>query len=85
MFDGHGGSEVSAFAAKHFERELVKNKHFQNKKYEAALIETYKTLDLLMLSQEGQKEIKMLKKEASTGKENHEEDEPLSAGKNRSI
>lgn len=45
VFDGHGGAEVSNFAKRFFEAELLKNTNFQSKKYEPALVETFRTLD----------------------------------------
>ena len=37
VFDGHGGSEVSKFVAKHFVKELIKQSAFKQKDYSAAL------------------------------------------------
>ena len=62
VFDGHGGAEVSNFAKKFFEAELLKNTNFANKKYEAALTETFEAMDKLLLSKTGEKEIAQIKK-----------------------
>eukprot|EP00178_Gracilaria_changii_P026295 TRINITY_DN8090_c0_g1_i1.p1 TRINITY_DN8090_c0_g1~~TRINITY_DN8090_c0_g1_i1.p1 ORF type:complete len:267 (+),score=54.00 TRINITY_DN8090_c0_g1_i1:108-908(+) len=61
IFDGHGGPEVAKYCGKHFGRVLKENKNYQNGNYEAALKEAFLTMDELLVSQEGQKELKTLK------------------------
>ena len=58
VFDGHGGSEVSEFVKRHFTEELLKNTNFKNKKYELSLQENFLQMDKIMLTPEGNKELK---------------------------
>jgi len=41
VFDGHGGKEVAIFVERHFCQELLRNQHYQQGNYEAALAETF--------------------------------------------
>jgi serine/threonine protein phosphatase PrpC len=59
VFDGHGGSEVAKFCGKYFAGELKKNPKFANETdIEAALVETFLKMDEIMLTPEGQSELK---------------------------
>ena len=62
VFDGHGGAEVALYAKTFFESELLKNPNFAAKKYEAALTETFYSLDRLLQTKEGEKELKKFKR-----------------------
>ena len=64
IFDGHGGCEVAKFCAKHFGRELKKNSNYENGRYEEALKETFLYMDVMLVSPEGQAELRTLKNES---------------------
>jgi protein phosphatase 1G len=48
VFDGHGGSEVSKFTARHFCEELEFNTNFRTGNTERALIETFLRIDEML-------------------------------------
>ncbi|CAG9326602.1 unnamed protein product [Blepharisma stoltei] len=66
VFDGHGGHEVSLFISRHFGPELVLNPHFQNRRIEQALSDTFVRLDALMRTKEGKKELYRLQRDLPT-------------------
>lgn len=45
IFDGHGGSEVAKFCAKHFGTVLKKNENYVKRKYKIALEESFMAMD----------------------------------------
>lgn len=57
IFDGHCGSEVAKFTAKHFCKELVTNYKFKQCRYEAALAETNLRIDRRLQTESGHKEL----------------------------
>jgi serine/threonine protein phosphatase PrpC len=61
VFDGHGGKEVAEFSSKFFIKELQNNKNFINKNYEESLKETFLRMDELLNTEEGKKELSMIK------------------------
>jgi len=61
VFDGHGGKEVALYVEKHFVEELRKNENFKKDKMELALEETFLKMDVLLLTNEGKKELQVLK------------------------
>ena len=67
VFDGHGGQEVAKFCAKHFVEELKKNPNFASGKYKEALQETFLHMDVMILKDEGQAELKGLKMDSESG------------------
>lgn len=48
VFDGHGGTEVSKFTARHFCEEIEFNSSFRSGNYEQALIETFLRVDQML-------------------------------------
>jgi serine/threonine protein phosphatase PrpC len=48
VFDGHGGSEVSKFTARHFCEELELNSNFRTGNIEQALIDTFLRIDVML-------------------------------------
>lgn len=52
VFDGHGGTEVSEYLKNNFTQVLKANKNFLDKKYELALIQTFKELDSSLITPE---------------------------------
>lgn len=64
VFDGHGGAEVAKYCGSHFVTELKQNKNFLDKKYKEALEETFLKMDELLITPEGEKAIKQLKKDS---------------------
>lgn len=67
VFDGHGGKEVAEFCSKNFVKQLKANKNFQSKAYEEALKETFLKMDELLNTEEGKKELNMIKSGSSGG------------------
>lgn len=63
VFDGHGGAEVARFCGKYFEQTLLKNKSFQNAKYEQALKETFLEMDVHIRKKENIAELNQMKNE----------------------
>jgi len=61
VFDGHGGKEVARFAEKHFIEELLSNKSFKDKNYTNSLTETFLRIDELLHTNDGKKELSLLK------------------------
>ena len=61
VFDGHGGKEVSGYAAKHFKDLLVKSENFTKNKSQA-LIDAFLAIDNEMQTEEGKRELKELSK-----------------------
>jgi len=65
VFDGHGGSEVSAFVAEHIIDSIKKSPSFKEKKYDRTLIEAYLDLDAQLETEEGINELTSKSKLAS--------------------
>lgn len=63
VFDGHGGQEVAIFCEKNFGKELKMNSNYQKGNYKAALRETFLRMDELLVTPEGQQELRSLKGE----------------------
>lgn len=61
VFDGHGGPEVAKYCERHFGPELKKNPNFEKGRYDAALKDTFLKMDELLLTNEGQAELRSLK------------------------
>ena len=57
VFDGHGGCEVAHFVEAHFIDEIKKTEAFRKGDYKNALIETFLTIDRMLLSDAGKKEL----------------------------
>ena len=57
VFDGHGGKEVAIFAERHFALELGQNAKYQAGAIEPALKETFLSIDNLLKTSEGLKEV----------------------------
>jgi hypothetical protein len=57
----HPGFEISQFLSKVFVRELTKLKAYQEGSYEAALEQAFKNVDELILSPEGQNELRIIR------------------------
>lgn len=69
VFDGHGGkiycyagAEVSKYVEKIFVAQLKGCKSYKEQKYKEALLETYKKVDEIINSKEGQDELKIIRK-----------------------
>ena len=60
VFDGHGGAEVAKFCSKSFGNELKKTTEYKEGRYEAALKRAFLLMDEILVSPEGQKQIKQL-------------------------
>lgn len=54
------GHEVAKFVENHFIKELKRLDSFKKKDYKNSLIECFMKMDQLMLTKEGQKELKKL-------------------------
>lgn len=67
VFDGHGGAEVARFCSKNFGNELKKTNEYKQGNYEAALKKTFLLMDEILVTPEGQKQLKAL-----TDKDNSE-------------
>lgn len=68
VFDGHGGCEVAHFIAKHFVEEIKKTERFKKGDYKGALIETFLTIDKMLLTEQGKKELVAIsRKHSPTG------------------
>ena len=67
VFDGHGGCEVAKFVEIHFVEELRKTEPFKKGDYKNALIETFLSLDRMVLTDAGKKELALISKKNSTG------------------
>lgn len=52
VFDGHGGNEVAEFLRDNFCSVLKANSNFKKKNYELALVQTFKEIDLSLLTAE---------------------------------
>lgn len=63
VFDGHGGPEVAKFCERHFGAELKKNPNFEKGRYDIALKETFLKMDEVLLTTEGQAELRTLKQD----------------------
>jgi len=63
VFDGHGGKEVALFVKKHYTEELQKLESFKKGEYKVALIESFLKMDVLMLTEDGRKELMFYKKQ----------------------
>lgn len=72
VFDGHGGAEVAKFCSKNFGNELKKSAEYKEGKYEAALKRTFLLMDEILVTPEGQKQLKsFVDKEPSGGNESN--------------
>ena len=58
VFDGHGGVEVSQYCAKQLPQILQANEAFQRGEYPKALEETFKALDDLLGSEQGEEALR---------------------------
>jgi serine/threonine protein phosphatase PrpC len=67
VFDGHGGAEVARFCSKNFGNELKKLAEYKQGNYEAALKRCFLLMDEILVTPEGQKQLKAL-----TDKDNSE-------------
>jgi len=57
VFDGHGGCEVAHYIEAHFVEEIKKTESFKKGDYRNALIETFLTIDKMLLTDVGKKEL----------------------------
>lgn len=57
VFDGHGGCEVAHFVEAHFVDEIKKSEYFRKGDYKNALIETFITIDKMLISDAGKREL----------------------------
>jgi serine/threonine protein phosphatase PrpC len=67
VFDGHGGCEVAHFVGNHFVEELKKTEAFRKGDYKNALIDTFLSLDRMILTDAGKKELALISKKHSSG------------------
>lgn len=58
VFDGHGGAEVAKFCSKNFGNELKKLTEYKEGRYEDALKRCFLLMDEILVSAEGQKQLK---------------------------
>jgi len=58
VMDGHGGPEVSRFVANNFVKALMGCKAYKNKEYGTALENTFVEMDVLLLTENGEKEMR---------------------------
>jgi serine/threonine protein phosphatase PrpC len=58
------GKQVAEFCKKHFPKELKKEPKFAEKDYQAALINTFLKMDVLLNAKEGREEIKKMTEES---------------------
>ncbi|KAH7731793.1 Protein phosphatase 2C containing protein [Aphelenchoides avenae] len=68
VYDGHGGSEVSQYAAENLPAILLKNEHFKKGEIETALTECFIEFDKCLLTEDVKQILKSLK-EQNEGKE----------------
>lgn len=61
VFDGHGGPEVAKYCERHFGATLKANPNFEKARYEQALKEVFLKMDEMLLTPEGQAELRTLK------------------------
>src|SRR4051812_18604134 len=61
VFDGHGGSEVAAYCAKHFPTFFKKLTEYQAGDFETALKKGFVSFDATLLDQEVVKELRLLR------------------------
>lgn len=66
VFDGHGGPEVAKFCALNFVPHLKQNKNFQEGKYKEALEEIFLKMDEILLSAEGEKQLRQWKRDSES-------------------
>jgi hypothetical protein len=62
VFDGHGGCEVAHFVENHLVEELKKNENFKKANYRQALQEVFLTIDRMLLTDAGKKELTAISK-----------------------
>ena len=62
VFDGHGGPEVSHYAAQLLPKELIKDQNFKLKNYGKALTSTFKKIDEIIVSARGEEELAVISK-----------------------
>lgn len=58
VFDGHGGNEVADYLRDNFCTELKANPNFKKKNYELALVQTFKSIDLSLNTEEVNESLK---------------------------
>ena len=58
VFDGHGGAEVAKFCSKHFGNKLKETQEYKDGKYELALKRTFLLMDEILVTPEGQKQLR---------------------------
>lgn len=51
VFDGHGGPEVACYASRIFNQELQKDPFFELKNYYRGLVNTFKRVDEMIISE----------------------------------
>jgi serine/threonine protein phosphatase PrpC len=61
VFDGHGGPEVAKYCERHFGDVLKSNPNFEKGRYDVALKEAFLRMDELLVTTEGQAELRTLK------------------------
>lgn len=71
VFDGHGGTmfpylgcQVARFVAKHFVYELTQDAKFRNGEYEKSLVNVFKRMDDLLMTEYGQTTLKKIQEES---------------------
>lgn len=55
VLDGHGGPEVSCYVSRVFHQELQKDPYFSLKNYHRSLANTFKKVDEIIISEEGER------------------------------
>ena len=58
VFDGHGGAEVAKFCSKNFGAKLKETQEYKDGKYELALKRAFLLLDEILVTPEGQKQLR---------------------------
>lgn len=72
VFDGHGGPEVSHYAAQLLPKELIKDQNFKLKNYGKALTSTFKKIDEIIESPRGEEELTVISKRLGVTKQGGE-------------
>ena len=57
VLDGHGGPEVSHYAAQHLPKEMLNEPYFKLKNYPKALSNVFSRIDQLIASKRGEKDL----------------------------
>ena len=58
VFDGHGGNEIADYLRDHFCSALKANPNFKKKNYELALVQTFKEIDISLITSEINEKLK---------------------------